>query len=423
MGEARDTARTARGAFRPEDFRALGADCVFETGVLVFHPENISLGPQRVRRALRHPQGLLQEPAAHRRRDLDRPAVFPARRRRPHHRRARGHRAGGQDPDLAAPRRRGGTTPVLFSPVAMAPGGDRGRRRHRPGGHPAARGDHRAGGGGRGGRGGHPRRARPTPWWPAARRASCGTADGHVGAAAARPWWSSPTTRPATCPRCCPRSWRWLEGRGAPFELHLRRRRQHRRHRRRRPAPVLAGRPDTRVLRPRRATGASARRSRPGCAAASLPWVTFLPCDGQIAPRSLDALTATAASAGGGSVVFSVYRDRDDGWDRTLLSAGIRGLIWALFRVPMRSDGPYLFRRELFDPRPAGPRHVLPELRVPHPHAAAAACPPRWWRSPACPVAPGRARARACAASRGWRGIWFRCACGYPWVLQPDGGR
>jgi acetyltransferase-like isoleucine patch superfamily enzyme len=32
------------GTFRLEDFRALGPDCVFETGVLVFHPENISLG-------------------------------------------------------------------------------------------------------------------------------------------------------------------------------------------------------------------------------------------------------------------------------------------------------------------------------------------------------------------------------------------
>jgi acetyltransferase-like isoleucine patch superfamily enzyme len=32
------------GSFRPEEFRALGSDCVFETGVLVFHPENISLG-------------------------------------------------------------------------------------------------------------------------------------------------------------------------------------------------------------------------------------------------------------------------------------------------------------------------------------------------------------------------------------------
>jgi acetyltransferase-like isoleucine patch superfamily enzyme len=32
------------GAFRPEDLRALGADCVLEDGVLVFHPENVSLG-------------------------------------------------------------------------------------------------------------------------------------------------------------------------------------------------------------------------------------------------------------------------------------------------------------------------------------------------------------------------------------------
>lgn len=32
------------GAFSPSDFRAIGDDCVFETGVLVFHPENITLG-------------------------------------------------------------------------------------------------------------------------------------------------------------------------------------------------------------------------------------------------------------------------------------------------------------------------------------------------------------------------------------------
>jgi len=32
------------GTFRPEDFRALGPDCVFEAGVMVFHPETISLG-------------------------------------------------------------------------------------------------------------------------------------------------------------------------------------------------------------------------------------------------------------------------------------------------------------------------------------------------------------------------------------------
>ena len=30
--------------FRPDQFKRIGPDCVFEAGVLVFHPENISLG-------------------------------------------------------------------------------------------------------------------------------------------------------------------------------------------------------------------------------------------------------------------------------------------------------------------------------------------------------------------------------------------
>jgi acetyltransferase-like isoleucine patch superfamily enzyme len=32
------------GRFEPSQFKQLGANCVFETGVLVFHPETISLG-------------------------------------------------------------------------------------------------------------------------------------------------------------------------------------------------------------------------------------------------------------------------------------------------------------------------------------------------------------------------------------------
>ena len=32
------------GEFEPSQFRALGEGCVFERGVMVFHPENISLG-------------------------------------------------------------------------------------------------------------------------------------------------------------------------------------------------------------------------------------------------------------------------------------------------------------------------------------------------------------------------------------------
>lgn len=32
------------GEFSPSQFKSLGADCVFEAGVMVFHPENITLG-------------------------------------------------------------------------------------------------------------------------------------------------------------------------------------------------------------------------------------------------------------------------------------------------------------------------------------------------------------------------------------------
>jgi acetyltransferase-like isoleucine patch superfamily enzyme len=32
------------GEFRPEQIASLGPDCIFETGVLLFHPENVRLG-------------------------------------------------------------------------------------------------------------------------------------------------------------------------------------------------------------------------------------------------------------------------------------------------------------------------------------------------------------------------------------------
>lgn len=86
-----------------------------------------------------------------------------------------------------------------------------------------------------------------------------------------------------------------------------------------------------------------------GVRAATQPWVTFLPCDGQIPVEDLAKLTE-AAARDGVRVVFSVYESRDDGAHRTVLSAGVRGLIRVVHGVAMRSDGPYLFRRELFDP-------------------------------------------------------------------------
>lgn len=86
-----------------------------------------------------------------------------------------------------------------------------------------------------------------------------------------------------------------------------------------------------------------------GVRASVREWVTFLPCDGQIPVGELDRLT-DAAVRQKVRVVFSVYRSRNDGAYRKILSAGVRGLIRLVHGVKLRSDGPYLFRRELFDP-------------------------------------------------------------------------
>lgn len=91
-----------------------------------------------------------------------------------------------------------------------------------------------------------------------------------------------------------------------------------------------------------------------GVRRAGAPWVTFLPADGQIEPSAIGTLRA-AARDGAADVVFSTYEDRDDGLHRTLLSLGVRALIFAVHGVRVRSDGPYLFRRELFVPEQLPP--------------------------------------------------------------------
>ncbi len=86
-----------------------------------------------------------------------------------------------------------------------------------------------------------------------------------------------------------------------------------------------------------------------GVAAASAPWVTFMPADGQIEPDAMGILRA-AAHDGKVEVVLSIYDDRNDGFDRKVLSFGVRALITLVHGVRLRSDGPYLFKRSLFDP-------------------------------------------------------------------------
>jgi dolichol-phosphate mannosyltransferase len=91
-----------------------------------------------------------------------------------------------------------------------------------------------------------------------------------------------------------------------------------------------------------------------GVRAARGRWVTFLPADGQIAPDAIQVLR-DKASREDVDVVFSVYDHRDDGFHRKVLSAGVRGLILVVHGVRMQSDGPYLFKRELFDPEKLTP--------------------------------------------------------------------
>lgn len=109
----------------------------------------------------------------------------------------------------------------------------------------------------------------------------------------------------------------------------------------------LAGFPH-KVIRHERNLGIGAAL-KAGVRAASGEFVTFLPADGQILPDAIGTLR-DAAKRDGTDVVFSVYDHRDDGLDRKLLSFGVRALIRVVHGVTMRSDGPYLFRRSLFDP-------------------------------------------------------------------------
>ncbi len=78
-------------------------------------------------------------------------------------------------------------------------------------------------------------------------------------------------------------------------------------------------------------------------------WVTFLPADGQIPPSAIGTLRQSAEEQPC-DLVLSVYDRRDDGWHRKVLSWGVRALIFLLHGVRLRSEGPYLFKRALFNP-------------------------------------------------------------------------
>lgn len=110
---------------------------------------------------------------------------------------------------------------------------------------------------------------------------------------------------------------------------------------------ALAGRRAT-LLRHEHNRGIGAAL-KTGVGASRAPWLTFMPADGQIEPAAIGTLR-DAAGDGRVDVVFSVYDQREDGLERKILSWGVRALITLVHQVRVRSDGPYLFRRSLFDP-------------------------------------------------------------------------
>jgi dolichol-phosphate mannosyltransferase len=91
-----------------------------------------------------------------------------------------------------------------------------------------------------------------------------------------------------------------------------------------------------------------------GVKATHAPWVSFMPADGQIEPLAFGTLMRAARDTGA-AVVFSVYDHRDDGLGRKVLSWGVRALIRLVHGVHLHSDGPYLFKRELFEPEKLPP--------------------------------------------------------------------
>lgn len=99
-----------------------------------------------------------------------------------------------------------------------------------------------------------------------------------------------------------------------------------------------------------------------GVAAARGEWVTFLPADGQIPPAAVGTLWDARERA---DAVLSVYADRDDGALRKVLSFGVRALITSVHGVRLRSDGPYLVRRALFDPSQLEPDTFFLNFELP----------------------------------------------------------
>ena len=85
---------------------------------------------------------------------------------------------------------------------------------------------------------------------------------------------------------------------------------------------------------------------RNGYAAARCEWITQLPADCQVDPRVFTRFFEHIDHA---DIVLSVYRQRDDGWQRKVLSWGFQTFIRVLLGERGDYTGTMVFRRSLLE--------------------------------------------------------------------------
>lgn len=83
-----------------------------------------------------------------------------------------------------------------------------------------------------------------------------------------------------------------------------------------------------------------------GFSACSGEWITSISADGQIDPGDLRLFVGVLDEA---DFVTSYYLDRDDGFQRRVLTWGLRTLMRLMFGKMPRLEGTRMFRRELLD--------------------------------------------------------------------------
>jgi len=101
---------------------------------------------------------------------------------------------------------------------------------------------------------------------------------------------------------------------------------------------------------------------RTGYGAAHGFYVTQLPADGQVRPETLEILLPHLDDV---DVVLSVYRLRDDGMKRKVLSKGFQTLVRGLYGQDGRITGTMMIRRSLIDLFPTHANTFFANLELP----------------------------------------------------------